>query len=329
MASVQNTAPPPPDDLCILIPVWVDYRWIAPIAMDLLERHWPNHPPIFLVGLTSEQAGDFPHFPISDVSRQRNWCWMTRDGVRQAMDAGFRRAYVLLEEHVALRSCHERHLHETLPAMMDDLDAAYIALMGWDNRRHPTKNPTLGPEHYRMRHLRNDGSLRFCLHPALWRLDVLARCCEISLRDESKNGSAWHFERTCVKSTADLPEEWKRGCYQIAAAEMSMRPLSASARIGSAIEQWIFARLMAIVPHIPKKAWADAYLKRVGFANVLCDGPYPMVFTGILDLGKLNPNLVEELQKSDWGIEILERIARDSGGKHAANIPSLRPAAHA
>ena len=65
----------PPEDLCILMPVWRDYAWLAPITLDLLDKYWPAHPPVFLLGLTGEQAGAMPHFPTTDPTRVGNWSW--------------------------------------------------------------------------------------------------------------------------------------------------------------------------------------------------------------------------------------------------------------
>ncbi len=177
------------------MPVWHGYRWLVPLSLSLIEENWESHPPLFLGGLTTGEAAGKGHVPVSDVSQRNNWSWMVLDAARQVAAKGFTHVYLIAEEHVPLDLCNERVLNETLPHWMDQLGAVYISLMGWDNRRYPSKSPLLPEKYARMMHLRGVGDPRFHLHPALWRLDVLIRCCELALRDPAKNGSAWHFEK--------------------------------------------------------------------------------------------------------------------------------------
>lgn len=289
------------------MPVWEDYRWLAPIAADLLDRFWPAHPPLFLVGLTAAEAGTRAHFPIGEVAMRRNWAWMVRDGVRQARAAGFARAYLVAEEHIPLAPCHEAHLNQTLPRLMTAWNAVYFSLMGWDNRRFAYRAPLLGEDHHRMRHLTAPRSPRFHLHPALWRLDALERCADLALRDEAKNGSAWHFEKTADQPDADLPEAWKRGCYQIAASRLSTQPLTFARKWREGAERWFYHRLMALLPRLPAKT-AARLAEWAGFDDVYCDGPYPLFFSGVLRKGRLNDYLVKRLRRSEDGQGLIARI---------------------
>ncbi|MDD5201417.1 MAG: hypothetical protein PHC88_16625 [Terrimicrobiaceae bacterium] len=261
------------DDLCILVPVWRDYRWLIPITLAQIERFWPGHPPLFLIGLTEEEAAGVPHFPVSDPAKRGNWCWVVRDGVWQAA-ARFRKAYLIAEEHPPLARCHSIHLNHTLPREMDRWDAVYISLMGWDNRRYASRNRRLGRDRHCMMHLARKHAPRFHLHPALWRLDALERCGTISLRDENGRGSAWHFEKTCEKLDADLPAAWKSGCYQIAAFALACES-SPFRTLAALSERWIFNRMMALVPWLPNPRWAAGYLRLLAIDNVFCGGPTP------------------------------------------------------
>ncbi len=241
---------------------------------------------------------------------------MVLDGVRQARAAGFRRAYLLTEDAAPLAPCHVGHLHRTLPDAMTAWDAAYIGLMGWDNRRHAGRDPVLGPDRHGVMHLVSAHAPRFHLHPALWRLDVIERGCELTLRTPGRNGSSWHFEKTCDKLDADLPPEWKRACYQIAASRLSTHPPSAAARLRGRAERWLYHRLMAIVPHLPQPGPAGRFAEWVGFDDVYCDGPYPMFFAGVLRKGRLNRFLVRRLRKTPDGRAFLARLeaaAREGG----------------
>ena len=232
----------------------------------------------------------------------------SRDGARQIVDMGYRRAYLIPEEHVSLGPCHQQHLNETLPAWMEELEAAYIGLMGWDNRRYCSKSPLLSARHGRMMHLRSPGDPRFHLHPALWRLDVLCACAELAQRDEAKCGSAWHFEKANEKANADLKHEWKQACYQIAARRLALDPSGATSAILATAERFAFNKLMALYPHIRPRRAANAFTKAMGFDNFFCRGPYPMFYSGLMVKGGLNPYAARFLRRTAEGRRLLEEV---------------------
>ncbi len=294
------------EDLCILVPVWHQYRRLAPLTFRLLEARWPEHPPVFFAGLTSAEAAGLPHVPVSDADRRANWSWMTGDGLRQVSEKGYSLVYLIAEEHVPLGACHAVHLNETLPRWMDELSASYISLMGWDNRRYPSRSPRLPAAHGGMMHLNGAGDPRFHLHPALWRAEVLAACCAAA--GGGKNGSAWHFEKMNDKLDAPLEENWKQGCYQIAAHRLSLRPPGPASRLGHSVERYVFNKLMALYPHIPGRRAADAYARAVGFDDFFCDGPYPMFYSGLMAKGAINPHCEKFLRRTPEGAALLAEL---------------------
>jgi hypothetical protein len=297
-------------ELCILVPVWHQYRWLAPLTFRLLEAQWPDHPPIYFAGLTSDEAGSLPHVPVSDVGRRTNWSWMTGDGMRQISEKGYDLVYLIAEEHVPLGPCHPKHLNETLPQWLDELSASYIGLMGWDNRRYPSRSPRLSASRGCMMHLNGPGDPRFHLHPALWRGEALAACCALAGRNPDKNGSAWHFEKVNDKLDAPLEERWKRGCYQVAARRASLRPPGRAALLGGCVERFVFNKLMALYPHIPGQGIADAYAHAVGFDDFFCDGPYPMFYSGLMVKGSINPYCEKFLRRTPEGTALLAELRK-------------------
>lgn len=276
------------DDLCLLIPVWPSYQWLAPIMATQLERFWPGHPPIRFCGMSAEAAGSLPHYPRKAGLSKTNWSALLADGVEAARAEGFRLAYLLAEEHLPLAPCHERHLNETLPALMESMPAVYISLMGWDNRRYTSRSPVLGVAQHRFKHLIGHRDPRFHLHPALWRLDVLAACCELALRDPEKNGSAWHFEKINDLDDAPHPTDWKKQCYQICAAALRRDTPGALKLKAEAMERFAYHKLMAVYPLIPNRDLANRFARAVGFDDFLCDGPYPMFYSGVMAKGTVN-----------------------------------------
>ena len=216
---------------------------------------------------------------------------------------GYRECYLIAEEHLPLALCHKHHLEETIPDQARGLGAKYVSLMGWDNRRYSFKSPVLPKQKYRWMHLTGPRDPRFHLHPAWWDLDTLEKCCELALENREANGSAWHFEKICDLAGNRLPSD---RCYQISASAMSS---TLSASWHGVMERWTFNKLMAVVPLLPH-AWQRSYYDACGFDMVFCDGPYPMVFSGALAKGRMNPALIRF--SSRVPPDILQKIHRVS-----------------
>ena len=108
-------------DLCILIPTFEKYRAVAEFTRGKLDRHWPGHPPVFLCGL----PGDDPAFlPLRDDPA--DWMQLVRSAAADLQARGFRRCYLVLDDHPPMDDCHVTHLNHTLPRFMEDLGASFI-----------------------------------------------------------------------------------------------------------------------------------------------------------------------------------------------------------
>lgn len=291
-------------NLGILVPVWRDYQWIAPILHETLDRWWPSHPGMWFCGL-SDPLG-LPAFPLEPGTDRSNWTQVLLGGVRNMRALGIEKAYLILEEHIPLGPCHEEHLNRTLPALMDELSASYLSLMGWDNRRYSSRSPVLDPARYQLKHLTGEIDSRFHLHPALWDLEVLETCCRLALRDSAANGSAWHFEKACSRSEAALSVAAKSGCYQIRASRLAWQRPSRTAEILAPVERFVFHKLMALYPWIKNPRAARAFLRCVPFDDVFCNGPYPMFYSGIMAKGGMNRFFVRHLRRNHP--DLLDRI---------------------
>ncbi len=268
--------------LGILIPVWRDYQWIAPIMLEALGRCWPSHPEVRFCGL--EVPGNLPAIPLT--ADRSNWSQMLLEGVQNMRSLGFDRVYLILEEHIPLGPCQEKHLNVTLPALMDSLPASYISLMGWDNRRFTSRSPVLGNSRYHLKHLTGPKDPRFHLHPALWDLEILEQCARLALENPEKNGSAWHFEKAAA--SAGFPEAVRDGCYQIRASAMANHPPTRRQRAANFLDRFFYHKLMALCPLIPDRRASEEFFRSIPFDDVFCDGPYPMFFSGIMAKGGLN-----------------------------------------
>ncbi len=306
--------------LAILVPTYHGYRWIAPFMRRALDEHWPDHPPVFSCGLTPEEAGALPCLPIRDPALPRDWPTFVRDAAVELRERGVCQVYLLLEEHMPLAPCHAGYLNFTLPRLLDELQAAQIALMGWDNRRYSTRAPLLGPAHFRMMHLTGPDGPRFHLHPALWRIDALIACCELVLRGEDH--SPWRFEKVCDKPDADLPEMWRLGCYQVCGRLLSAEPPGPLGTRVRQLERFFFHKMMALYPHLPRRLGA-LYWRALGFDDFFYHGPYPMFFSGVMAKGGLNPPYVRFMQKTPARRAFLaELLAEKSAHESGERVPS-------
>lgn len=282
----------------ILVPVWVNYRWVTPLTKCLIDSHWPDHPEIWFCGLEAPPDKGWNVIPMSKPEECKNWTRVLLDGVEGMIASGFDSLYIIPEEHIPISNCRANDLNRTLPDLMLRLDALYISLMGWDNRRFVSKSPVLPRSEHQLKHLTGPRDPRFHLHPALWNAEAARTCCKIALENKSAGGSAWHFEKCTAGSGAPIPADWKSRCYQIRASALSTHPQSRTRAALSWCERAFFHKLMAVVTHLPK-AWASLYLRLIPFDDVFCDGPYPMFYSGIMTKGGLNRFFVRFLRKKD------------------------------
>ena len=299
-------SPENPHGLCILVPVYHPYSWIAPFMAEALETFWPNHPPIFFCGLTSAEAPHLPTLPLSETALPRDWAAFTLDAISALQSQGFSQCYLLLEEHLPLAPCQTTHLNSTLPVLLEKLQASYIGLMGWDNRRYSTRAPILSQNEHCLMHLSTPQAPRFHLHPSLWRIDALADALRLTLH--GKNHTPWRFEKVNERHDAELPAQWKNGCYQISGAMLSLRKPSITQNISLWIERVIFHKLMAIHQFVPTGSISKKLWQWIGFDNFYYDGPYPMFFSGVMAKGEINPFFIRYMQRNFQTRRILEAL---------------------
>jgi hypothetical protein len=278
-----------PDKLCMLVTVYHPYRWVAPLTRRLLDRFWPDHPPLHFCGLTSEEAGDLPHIPCPKPELPRVWADFALDAARQLQARGYEACYFLLEDHPPLAPCHQEHLNRTLPALLNELPASYVGLMGWDNRRFATRGGPISGSR-RLMHLTAPQAPRFHLHPALFRMETLVACLENLAASERPN--PWGFEKLNDKPGAALPEEFKNSCYQICGEELSVHRPSAARRMARKIERGFYHKAMNLFPLFQKFGCGMAFWDTLGFDDYFYDGPFPMFYSGVMARGKVSPNFL-------------------------------------
>lgn len=299
--------------ICLLVTVYLPYRWCAEFTLDLLDRFWPSHPPVFFCGLTSEEAGRLPHIPIRDPGGKRVWAQFALDAATDLAGRGYDLVYFMLEDHPPLGRCNARHLEVTLPGLVDSLPASYIGLLGWDNRRFAARGGAVLPaESYRLMHLTEPRAPRFHLHPSLFRMSALLACLEAVSRSERPD--PWGFEKLCDKPDAPLPEIDKAGCYQVCGEELAAIPPARAMRWTRAAERFLFHRAMSIVPHLRKIGLDMFFWDALGFDNFFYEGPLPMFYSGIMSRKRVNPYLLKFFKRhpDPAFAPLLERAAKEN-----------------
>jgi len=282
----------------LLLSVWPDYGWMEPILRAMLGEFWPGHPEIVVSGI----CGD-----------GRNWTRNLFEGISKAKKKGFDSVYLINEEHVPVGPCHSAYLDTVLPDQAADLGATYVSLFGWDNKRYCSKSPKLNRLQGRWMRLDGKGDPRFHLHPAWWRLNALEACCRVVMEDNNGNGSAWHFEKSCADWRTSIPPDLRDGCYQVCAGATGLKPLGPLQFRGRLAARWVANKAMALLPHIKADLLRSGWVAFWKFDDVISDGPYPTVFSGVLAKGKLNPVFVQHCRKNKNLRGWLRRIQTEAG----------------
>jgi hypothetical protein len=280
--------------LCILIPTCDRYLEMACFTRKMIDRLWPEHPPVFMCGLpTPPQDAAF----LASDADPRDWAGGVRCATRELLDRGFDLVYVILDDHPPFGPCNARHLNETLPRLARELSAACISLLGWGQGQQPVQGETLGADHYWMQRVSEQHLWKFSLHPGLWSLSVLDGICEWLVCDSSlAQRSAWAFERRCGPANAPLPEEWKRGTYRVYGSRM-ISPLRQARFTRLRLERLFCHAIRHTLISLKK---TDALVKFDSNTRHLFryyEGAYPMVHSGVLVKGTASPCAIRFIRR--------------------------------
>jgi len=265
----------------ILVSTCERYSTLAEYTAGLIDRRWPDHPPLFFCGAPPRGANWLPL-----LDDPRDWMAITRRAVADLQARGVRWLYLVLDDHPPLGPCHAHHLNVDLPEWLGRLEAVYIGLNGYGQGKSRV-GERLGAEFASIERLPEDFLWKFQLHPALWAVDGL-----LALLDELMAATApgaarspWAFERKAGALDGPVPQSLRASTYRICGRRLSANPLRAAAhraaRFGVRIARYVVG--LARGP----EAWArlDA---RVRFLFHYYDGPYPLFWAGAMTRGAPN-----------------------------------------
>jgi len=284
---------------CIVLSTCDKFRALADFTRTRIGESWEGAPPIRVAGL----SGDADALPLRDDPR--DWMKVMRSACDDLQAQGFTRAYLILDDHPPLGTCHARHLNETLPAMMDESGAVSVSLSGWGQGRETSGAccKWRGWEFDRM----ESSHWKFPLHPALWRLDALCGILAhlIAVLPEASR-TLPSFERRDGAVEMELPESLTAHSYRIPGRVMAAKKYPVRFEwLRSATDLYRYAVLK--IAGNDARAAVD---ERIMGIHHYYHGPYPLIWRGLMRNGAVNPNalfLFMVGRRNDW-IEAVENM---------------------
>jgi hypothetical protein len=277
-------------EVCILISTCNRYSKLASLTVELINKHWKNHPPVFVCGLDDQYLNGAYVLPL--MVDGKDWVGIVRSATDHLIGLGYKKCYLILEDHIPLGTCNEIHLNTTLPALMNELGAAYIGLHGWDQNT-TSDGIRLGRRYRYLQHQSDNFLWRYALHPALWDTRALAGISSVLMDpgDDLSLRSAWAFER---RAGTLQTNEWGPS-YRVCGLGM----LGGRDRLPRSVNRHIKFLLLNTLLWVIKILFGKTVQsKAVNFFMhelLFFDGPYPMYWSGVMQKGKLNKNLEKYL----------------------------------
>lgn len=274
--------------VCVLISTCDKYQPVAEFSGAMIDHFWIGHPSIYYCGLSGPGPGRLPL-----ETDPGDWMGILRDALGALRQIGYKKIYLVLDDQPPLARCHEGHLNNTLPALMDKLGAINISLNGWGQGRL-SNGEILDDSYYCIERVARDFVWKFQLHPALWEIESL-----MVVLDTAMDGLAphertpWMFERKTGGRNSGLPERLTERSYRICGLRMS----------ASRTRVWLVRveRFLAAVAAFGiGRMFGDRARSRfdgaMRFITRYYEGPYPLLWSGVLTKGELNSDMVRRLR---------------------------------
>ena len=268
----------------ILISTYDRHEALARWTAARIRLLWPGHPPVFFSGLTSREERC-----LGFEGDSGDWMNVNLQAVRQLIDRGFQRAYLILDDHPPVGACHAGYLNARLPELSTNLGAAYVGLLGYGQHRH-REGKILGAEEDFLEHSLPAYRWKFSLHPGLWNLIDLKTLLECRMETYPPGQrTPWNFERH-----RDVPGDSR--VDSIAARSFRVRGSSCLAQDAGARATLVLESALRLVADTElfaaklaggKAARDSAEIRRFWlFGHYL--GPYPIFWSGCMRQGNLH-----------------------------------------
>lgn len=281
-------------ETCILLSTCDKYADLAELTVDLIHQLWKDHPPIYVCGMSLPCRNDVSMLPLNEDPR--DWIGIIESAAQQLIDKGCRKCYLILDDHPPLKSCNEMHLNITLPALMDNLGAAYIGLHGWDQNTL-SDGKVLGNKYHYLQKQSTSFLWQYALHPALWDTQALKDIAGALLKIENdvSSRSIWAFERRSGATPSPVPLRWQGRAYRVFGLGMLGGKFRTIRRFFRRFLYLFLNFLFWITKKIFGLVTQERLVNFVIHETLFFDGPYPMYWSGVMQKGRLNKNLEKYL----------------------------------
>lgn len=278
--------------VCVLIATTHKYLWVAKFTRSMVELYWPDHPDIYFSGVKKYDSSN-EWLPFNRDTA--DWTGALYDATGELIRLGYSAVYLILDDHPPLARCNGIHLNNTIPEMMAEFDAVYIGLNGWGQGRTGRRpNGKIIKDHYWLENTSESFAWKYSLHPALWNLESLKRIAEMVLKENIKEvPSSWIFERYAGAPEAKIPEDWKNQSYRICGYKMAV---SFTQKIIRKLELIMCRILISVSTRMFGGAAGKKMENRVNFINQYYEGAYPLFWSGVMQKGKINAELISFLK---------------------------------
>jgi hypothetical protein len=255
----------------ILIPTFPAYRDLAEHTAREIRHYWKNSPDLFFAGCHGPRTAGW----LVCLDETAPWIKILQEALKQLVDErGYEQIYLVLDDHPPLGICHADHLNHTIPALLKELNATFIGLLGCDQGQGRV-GVKLDRSLYQIERMDASYPYLFSLHPGLWNgkrlMEVLCLTEKFAL-EKDKTLSPWVFEKT-VQENPYLPAEFKTSCYRVCGSQMTEN-----------VGKWKKLRRRWKLRMSGKKVGLDLFPDLEHWY----EGPYPHIWSGIMRAGKIS-----------------------------------------
>lgn len=268
--------------IAILVPTCDKYISICEISLCLLNKFWNDHPPVFISGVKKISGNET--LPFS--SDPKDWIGITHEAVTQLQANGFEFCYLLLDDHPPVSKCNSEFLNKTLPLNANELNAAWISLVGWDQFR-PSDGVVLSKKMLYL--MRNSPNYKWNLnlHPGFWSVSGLSSLLKGMKQTYPNGGSARDFESFARSVNSFEIATIRKSLYRVSGDHYAVN------------DTWYklksVRRTLLFLIHLSRFSASRASRQllekiddRLKVYTEYLNGPYPMIWSGLMQNGSVN-----------------------------------------
>lgn len=274
-------------EVCILLSTCDKYINLAKLTAEIIHQRWENHPQIFACGLSYPYPTFAKLLQLKDDPQ--DWIGIIESATCELLEKGYRKCYLILDDHPPIQACNEVHLNKTLPTLMDRLNAAYIGLHGWDQNTLAS-GKILDARYFYLQRQPPFFLWQYSLHPALWNLQALQDMAGAlpKLNNDIATRSIWAFERRTGAIPSPIPQKWQERSYRIFGLGMLGGEYRLVRRIVRRSLYLLLNLLLFVVKNLFGAAIQEKLAEHYIYETLFFDGPYPLYWSGVMQKGKLN-----------------------------------------